>query len=425
MAIIRCFEEWRAELQSSVNPIKVLSDHKNLEYFMTNKLLSRRRARWAQFLSQFDFKIVYRPGKLGGIPDALTRRSGDLPKPGDERENFNFSTLLKPDRIVAAPIALAPEPAEPAAEPEPAEPAEEPAAAPPPDPDDVRPLAPLFAAAYAADPFPAEVLRMLDGGVRHDRRISLGECTRDGLHLRFRERLCVPDYDPLRLRLLKTHHEAAAADHPGRSKTLKLLKRTYFWPKMQRDVDRFVRDCHVCQRSRTACHAPSASYGRSRSRTSRGRILPWILWSASRGGKGRTPSGSSSTASPRPAISFLAARASTLPAGPISSSSMCSGSTAYRLGPGIPDRSGLLAAVLWPTGDRQPAEHRLPPRDRRADRARERGDGAVPPGPRVVSPRRLGHLAAARRVRGEQPSIRIHRCFPLLWLVRPGPPVAV
>jgi hypothetical protein len=122
MAIIRCFEEWRAELQSSINPIKVLSDHKNLEYFMTNKLLSRRQARWAQFLSQFDFKIVYRPGKLGGKPDALTRRSGDLPKPGDERENFNFSTLLKPDRIVAAPVALAPAPAmnpEPPAAPEP------------------------------------------------------------------------------------------------------------------------------------------------------------------------------------------------------------------------------------------------------------------------------------------------------------------
>ena len=33
MAIIRCFEEWRAELQSSINLIKVLSDHKNLEYF--------------------------------------------------------------------------------------------------------------------------------------------------------------------------------------------------------------------------------------------------------------------------------------------------------------------------------------------------------------------------------------------------------
>jgi len=39
MAIVRTFEEWRAELQSVENPIQVLSDHKNLEYFMTNKML--------------------------------------------------------------------------------------------------------------------------------------------------------------------------------------------------------------------------------------------------------------------------------------------------------------------------------------------------------------------------------------------------
>ena len=85
MAIIRCFEEWRSELASTPHPIQVLSDHRNLEYFMSTKLLNRRHARWTEFLSRFNFRIVYRPGKLGGKPDALTRRSGDLPpKRGDE-----------------------------------------------------------------------------------------------------------------------------------------------------------------------------------------------------------------------------------------------------------------------------------------------------------------------------------------------------
>ena len=88
MAMIRCFEEWRAELESSPHPIRVLSDHKNLEYFMSTKLLSRRQARWSEFLSRFNFRIVYRPGKAGGKPDALTRRSGDLPKEGDEHTAF-------------------------------------------------------------------------------------------------------------------------------------------------------------------------------------------------------------------------------------------------------------------------------------------------------------------------------------------------
>ena len=45
LAIVRCFEEWRAELEGSPHPVEVLSDHKNLEYFMFTKLLNRRQAR--------------------------------------------------------------------------------------------------------------------------------------------------------------------------------------------------------------------------------------------------------------------------------------------------------------------------------------------------------------------------------------------
>ena len=45
------------------NHIQVLSDHKNLEYFMTSNLHNRRQARWAEFLSRFNFKITYRPVK--------------------------------------------------------------------------------------------------------------------------------------------------------------------------------------------------------------------------------------------------------------------------------------------------------------------------------------------------------------------------
>ena len=44
MAIIKCFEEWRPELESTLHPIQVLSDYRNLEYFISTKLLSRRQA---------------------------------------------------------------------------------------------------------------------------------------------------------------------------------------------------------------------------------------------------------------------------------------------------------------------------------------------------------------------------------------------
>jgi len=52
----------------------VISDHKSLEYSNTTKLLNRRQARWAEILSQFNFKIFYRPGEKNGKADALSRR---------------------------------------------------------------------------------------------------------------------------------------------------------------------------------------------------------------------------------------------------------------------------------------------------------------------------------------------------------------
>jgi hypothetical protein len=45
LAIIRCFEQWRAELQSVELFINVLIDHKSLKYFMTTKKLNRRQTK--------------------------------------------------------------------------------------------------------------------------------------------------------------------------------------------------------------------------------------------------------------------------------------------------------------------------------------------------------------------------------------------
>ena len=61
---------------------------------MTTKELSERQARWQRFLSQYNFKIGYRPGREGGKLDALTRRSGDQPTTGDKRLTRNVGILL-------------------------------------------------------------------------------------------------------------------------------------------------------------------------------------------------------------------------------------------------------------------------------------------------------------------------------------------
>ena len=44
LAIVRAFEEWHLELAGTLieDPIRVLTDHKNLQYFITSKQLNRR-----------------------------------------------------------------------------------------------------------------------------------------------------------------------------------------------------------------------------------------------------------------------------------------------------------------------------------------------------------------------------------------------
>ena len=63
---------------------------------MTTKELNRRQARWAEFLSQFNFKITYRPGKQGTKPDSPTYRSQDMPPDqSDQRLKYQRQTILK------------------------------------------------------------------------------------------------------------------------------------------------------------------------------------------------------------------------------------------------------------------------------------------------------------------------------------------
>ena len=83
LAIIKSFEEWRPTLEGAGLPVKIFTDHKNLQYFMSTKHLFCRQTHWSEFLSRFYFIIQYQSGKLGAKPNALTRRSGDLSKEGD------------------------------------------------------------------------------------------------------------------------------------------------------------------------------------------------------------------------------------------------------------------------------------------------------------------------------------------------------
>jgi hypothetical protein len=83
LAIFDAFKHWHHYLEESPIPIDVVTDHKNLEYFSTTKVLTRRQVRWSEYLSPFNIVIRFHPGRLGAKPDALIRRWDVYPKEGD------------------------------------------------------------------------------------------------------------------------------------------------------------------------------------------------------------------------------------------------------------------------------------------------------------------------------------------------------
>ena len=83
LAIFEAFRIWCHYLEGSTTLVDIVTDHKNLEYFSTSKVLTRCQAHWSEFLFQFHMVIWFQLGKLGAKPDTLTRRWDVYPKEGD------------------------------------------------------------------------------------------------------------------------------------------------------------------------------------------------------------------------------------------------------------------------------------------------------------------------------------------------------
>ncbi|KAI0991701.1 hypothetical protein K3495_g16486, partial [Podosphaera aphanis] len=223
-------------------PITVLTDHRNLEYFMTTKELSRRQVRWSEFLSQFDFVIKARPGKENVKADSLTRRSQDLPKDNsDPRVLYQTQTLLPAHKLHESVIqdikgnghSI--------------------------NPTQHAPLeiSPAILSEFREEPLDHKIARLLDEGynnekdewlikvvnelkkpegIPHSKEISLSECElRDG-RLYFRDRLYVPNNE-LRLLLIQRTHDSCEKGHPGKNALYQAISDHYWWPNLSQQTD--------------------------------------------------------------------------------------------------------------------------------------------------------------------------------------------
>ena len=74
-------------LEGVQSEFEIWIDHKNLEYFIKAQKLNQRQARWALYLSTFNFILKHVPESRMGKADGLSRRS-DWTK-GTDKDNDN------------------------------------------------------------------------------------------------------------------------------------------------------------------------------------------------------------------------------------------------------------------------------------------------------------------------------------------------
>jgi len=100
LAIVNALREWRRYLEGCTHQVQIITDHQSLRFLQTQPSLSRRQARWSEFLSRFDYRIEYQPGHTNHVADALSRQinnitiSSDL---SDEIEKAKTSDIIPPE----------------------------------------------------------------------------------------------------------------------------------------------------------------------------------------------------------------------------------------------------------------------------------------------------------------------------------------
>jgi transposase InsO family protein len=251
LAVVKALKEWRAELEGLQEaPFMIYSDHRALVYFMTTKELTGRQARWAELLSRYNFKLMYRAGKANARADALSRIEDDVQRQNTVKREHRTQVLLPADKVDSriikelelqlAPITSPEALTEPGSTKETG----------PTDPKlsyDSLQLVDRILQENRASPDLAE----LRTKAQHETE-GIWEL-RDGLLLRYgklyvTEGTVTPEM-PLRTAIIREAHGQPLSGHPGRAKLRQLLQARYYWPDQGKDLDRYCANCHTCKRS--------------------------------------------------------------------------------------------------------------------------------------------------------------------------------
>ena len=186
--IIRSLEYWHHYLVSK--EFILYSDHEALKYINGQHKLRPRHAKWVELMQSYSFSIKHKAGTLNKVADALSRRHALLSTMQVQTVGFE-----------------------------------------------------IFKELYVNDSDFASIWEKCQNQPYQSFIIQDGFLFKGN-------RLCIPSCS-LRELIMKEGHAGGLAGHFGVTKTVSWLSEQFYWPRMERDITRFIKKCRVCRVAKT------------------------------------------------------------------------------------------------------------------------------------------------------------------------------
>ena len=202
-AIIYALKKWRHYLYGA--KFEVVFDHESIKWFASQSDLKGRKARWAEILQDYDYKLRYCQGRYNVVADALSH----MPQ-----INSLAFTKIKSEFLESLRGKCAHD----------------------------QSYEKVWNVVSLRDPIHSELSSTqgstLVNEAEHNRwkHFSI-----DDGYLLHKGRVCVPRDIDTRRQILNECHDSPSARHPGIRKTYALVRRQFYWPGCHKDVEEYVQ----------------------------------------------------------------------------------------------------------------------------------------------------------------------------------------
>ncbi len=225
LIIIWAFKHWQLELKLTDISIKMFIDHQALISLMKDKELSRRQMRWVQKLADFNFKIMYRSDKQNIKIDALTCQADVVLRDSeDERICYQWITILTLNRMKIANLKK-------------------------------NISESIYKQILETNEIDENCTLLREAIARDETQyedIKLKNCRTQNEILYHDSQLWVLFNELLQMNLIREMHDQSSVNHSDILRTVKVIKRNYYWSFMRKTIDQYIRNCYICQRSKTS-----------------------------------------------------------------------------------------------------------------------------------------------------------------------------